>query len=195
MTEKGKKYLAAAVVIFVVYFAMKYVSPIASPFIFAFLLAGILNPLVERLHKKIKIRKAVITALILLIVCGVIVTFAWLLISWLVAGGSRLASQMPYYQKELGIFLGDCCDFMEKEFGIDGVQIENFVLEQVSVMVENLEVNVLPKAMGKSVGYMKNIASFGGFIVIMIIAVLLIMKDFDHYIETVSYTHLRAHET
>ncbi len=183
MTEKGKKYLAAAVVIFVVYFAMKYVSPIASPFIFAFLLAGILNPLVERLHKKIKIRKAVITALILLIVCGVIVTFAWLLISWLVAGGSRLASQMPYYQKELGIFLGDCCDFMEKEFGIDGVQIENFVLEQVSVMVENLEVNVLPKAMGKSVGYMKNIASFGGFIVIMIIAVLLIMKDFDHYIE------------
>lgn len=173
----------AMAVIFVVYFAMKYVSPIVSPFIFAFLLAGILNPLVEKLHKKIKIRKSVLTALILLIVCGLIVLLVWILFSSVVTGGSRLAAQMPYYQEELGIFLGECCDLMEKKFGVDGVQIENFVLEQMNVMIENLEVNVLPQVMGKSVGYVKNIISFGSFIVIMIIAVLLIMKDFNKYME------------
>lgn len=182
LTESGKKYLEAAAVIFVVYFAMKYISPIASPFIFACLLAGILNPLVQKLHGKIKIKKSVLTAFILLIVCGIIVMLVWMLISSLITGGSRLAAQMPYYQEELCILLDDYCNLIEKKFGVDGIQIENFVLEQVNIMVENLEVNVLPEVMGKSVGYMKNIVSFGSFIVIMIIAVLLIMKDYDKYI-------------
>lgn len=183
LTEIGKKYLMAAAVIFMVYFAMKYVSPIASPFIFAFLLAGILNPLVQKLHNKLKIRKSILTALILLVFCGIILVLVWMLFSSLVTGGSRLAAQIPYYQEELCILLGDCCNFMEKKFGVDGVQIENFVMEQVNVMIENLEVNVLPEVMGKSVGYMKNIVSFGSFVVIMIIAVLLIMKDFDKYMQ------------
>lgn len=173
----------AAAVIFMVYFAMKYVSPIASPFIFAFLLAGILNPLVQKLHNKLKIRKSILTALILLVFCGIILVLVWMLFSSLVTGGSRLAAQIPYYQEELCILLGDCCNFMEKKLGVDGVQIENFVMEQVNVMIENLEVNVLPEVMGKSVGYMKNIVSFGSFVVIMIIAVLLIMKDFDKYMQ------------
>ncbi len=185
LTEKRKKYLMAVIVVFAVYFAMKYISPIMSPFIFAFLVAGTLNPLVQKLHKKIKVKKSILTALLLLIACGFIFILVWMLFSSLITGGSRLAAQMPYYQEELCILLGDCCDLMEKKFGVDGVQIENFVLEQVNVLVENLEVNVLPEVMGKSVGYMKSIVSFGSFIVIMIIAVLLIMKDFDKYMEKV----------
>lgn len=181
LTESRKKYLEAAAVVLGVYLAMKYVSPIASPFIFACLLAGILNPLVLKLHRKIKVRKSILTALILLIVCGMIVMLIWMLISSLITGGSRLAAQVPYYQEELCMLLGDYCDLMEKKFGVDGVQIENFVLEQVNIMAENLEVNVLPEVMGKSMGYMKNIVGFGSFIVIMIIAVLLIMKDYDKY--------------
>ncbi len=181
ITKKRKKYLMAVIVVFAVYFAMKYISPIASPFIFAFLIAGTLNPLVQKLHKKIKVKKSILTALILLIVCGLILILAWMLFSSLVTGGSRLAARMPYYQEELCVLLGDCCNLMEKKFGVDGVQIENFVLEQVNVLIENLEVNVLPEIMGKSVDCMKNIVGFGSFVVIMIIAVLLIMKDFDEY--------------
>lgn len=181
LTKSNKKCLETAAVVLGVYLAMKYISPIASPFIFAFLLAGFLNSLVQKLHKKTKVRKSILTAFILLFVCGIIVLLVWLLISSLITGGSRLAAQLPYYQEALCILLGDCCDLMEKKFGVDGVQIENFVLEQVNIMTENLEVNVLPEVMGKSMGYMKNIISIGGFIVIMIIAVLLIMKDYDNY--------------
>lgn len=175
--------MTAATIVLAVYFAMKYVSPILSPFIFAFLIAGGLNPLVQKLHKKIKIRKSILAALILFLICGVILALIWMICSSLISGGSRLAAQMPYFQDELCILLGDCCNRMEKKFGVDGVQIENFVLEQVNVLIENLEVNVLPVIMGKSMSYMKNIISFGGFIVIMLIAVLLIMKDFDKYMD------------
>lgn len=183
LTESGKKYLAAAAVVFAVYFAMKYLSPILSPFIFALLAAGGLNPLVQKLHKKIKLRKSILAALILFLICGIILILVWMLFSSLISGGSRLAAQMPYFQDELCILLGDCCNMMEEKFGVDGVRIENFVMEQVNVLIENLEVNVLPAVMGKSMGYMKNIISFGGFLAVMIIAVLLIMKDFDKYME------------
>ena len=58
MTQTGKKYFTAVIVIFLVYLAMKYVSPIASPFLLALLLSGLLNPLASALHKKIKIKKS-----------------------------------------------------------------------------------------------------------------------------------------
>ena len=60
--------------------------------------------------------------------------------------------------------------------------IEKFVLEQVNIFIENLEVKVLPAIMGKSMDYAKNIINFVSFFVVMLIAVLLIMKDYDRVI-------------
>lgn len=185
MTEAGKKYLMAGVIVFAVYFAMKYISPIVSPFIFAFLLAGILNPLVRGLNRKIKIRKSILAGILLFLLCLIFVTLVWILLSKLIAGGSALAVQMPDYQEELYIVLNDCCHMMEEKFGVDGRQIENFIVEQINIFIENLEVKVIPEVMGKSVGYMKNIVAFISFTVVMIIAILLIMKDYDSYLEKI----------
>ena len=179
LTESAKKYLTMAAVIFLVYFSMKFVSPIISPFIVAFLLAGLLNPLVLKLHRKIKIRKAVLAGIILFVICLLILLLAWVLVLALVTGGSKITAQMPDYQEGLCMLLGNCCDMMEQKFGVDGLRIENFILDQVNVFIENLEVKILPDMMGKSVGYMKNVIGFISFMVIMIIAILLIMKDYD----------------
>lgn len=179
LTESTKKYLVMGGIIFMVYFSMKFISPIVSPFIIAFLLAGLLNPLVLKLHRKIKVRKGILAGLILFVICLLILVLAWILVLALVTGGSRITAQMPDYQEGLCVLLGNCCDMMEQQFGVDGVKIEEFILEQVNVFIENLEVKVLPDMMGKSVGYMKNIVGFISFVVIMIIAILLMMKDYD----------------
>lgn len=68
---------------------------------------------------------------------------------------------------------------MESRFGIDGIVIENFVLEQADVLAENLEVNVFSALMGKSFDAMKIIGACVSFLVVMLIAVLLIIKDYD----------------
>ena len=183
LTENGKKYLTVAIIIFSVYFAMKYISPFTSPFLLAFLLAGLLNPLADKLNKKTKIRKPVLVGIILFIVCLIVIIAVWMLLSGLVTGGGKLAVQMPDYQEELYVVLNDCCHVMEEKFGVDGTQIENFIVEQMNIFIENLEVKVIPEVMGKSVGYMKNIVGFIGFIVVMIIAILLIVKDYDSYLE------------
>lgn len=183
LTENGKKYLTVAIIIFVVYFAMKYISPFASPFLFAFLLAGLLNPLAEKLNKKIKIRKSVLVGIILFLLSLLILIVLWMLISGLIAGSGKLAVQIPDYQEELYVVLNDCCNMMEEKFGVDGAQIENFIVEQINILIENFEVKVVPEVMGKSVGYMRNIVGFISFTVVMIIAILLIVKDYNSYLE------------
>lgn len=183
MTENEKKCLTAGVIILAVYLAMKYVSPIISPFILAFLLAGLLNPLAEKINKRIKIRKSVLAGIILFLVCLTVVIAAWMILSGLITGGGKLAMQIPDYQEELHIVLDDCCHMMEEKFGVDGARIENFIVEQINIFIENLEVKVIPEIMGKSVGYMRNVACFVSFMVVMIIAILLILKDYDRYLE------------
>ena len=180
LSQTGKKYLTAAIVSLLVYFAMKYISPIASPFLLAFLLSGLLNPLASALHQKIKIRKSFLAGIILFSASILFVALLWLLLSALFTGGGKLACHIPDFQDELSLLLGNCCDMMERQFGIDGVQIEHFVLEQVNILIENLKVNVLPAVMGKSMDCAKNIAGFVSFIVVMIIASLLIIKDYDY---------------
>ena len=182
LTQGQKKYLILGVVSVLVYFTMKYISPVASPFLFSFLLAGLLNPVVQSLHRKVRIRKSILAGIILFAVCILLVILVWMILSALVTGGGRLASQMPVYQEELCLLLGDCCERIEEKFGIDGVQIESFIIDQVNFFIDNLEVNVLPQMMGKSVDYMKSIAGFISIIVVMIIAILLIMKDYDKYV-------------
>ena len=163
LTNVGKKYLVAAVVSLLVYLAMKYISPIASPFILAFLVAGTLNPLVQALHKRIKIRKPVLAGIILFSASVLIIVLIWALMAALFANGGKIAGELPDYQEEFGNLLGDCCNMMERQFGVDGVQIEKFVLEQVNIFIENLEVKVLPAIMGKSMDYARNIVSFVSF--------------------------------
>lgn len=181
LSEAGKKYLILAAVSFLVYLAMKYISPIVSPFLFAFLLAGLLNPAVQILHNKMKIRKSILAGILLFAVGVLILILMWIILSALISGGGRLAGQIPDYQKEFNVLLGDCCSMMGEKFGVDGVKIEKYIVEQVNIFIDNLEVNVLPEIMGKSVNYMKSIVSFISIIVVMMIAVLLIMKDYDKY--------------
>lgn len=179
LSENGKRYASIVIIVFSVYFAMKYISPVVSPFAFAFLLVSFMNPIVNRLHSKIRIKKPILTGGMLLLLCILIVLVLWGLGMALFSGGRSLASQMPEFQKDMSLLLDHYCDRVESRFGVDGIVIENFVLEQMDMLVENLEVNVFPAIMGKSFDAVRIIGACIGFFVVMFIAVLLIIKDYD----------------
>lgn len=179
LSESGKKYLWIIGIVFSVYFGMKYLSPIASPFVVAFLMAGFINPIVTKLQEKVKIKKSVLAGLVLLFFLIIVLFLCWILGAALFAGGQSLARELPGFREELMILLESSCDGIEARFGIDGVVIENFVMEQVEVLADNLEVNVFPMVMGKSVGVFKVLGSVFGFLAVAGIAILLIIKDYD----------------
>lgn len=185
LTENGKKYIQIILVILAAYLGMKYLSPVVAPFVLAFFVAGLIDPLVTKLHQKLKIRKSALAGVILFLMSGILLLLIWIFLSLLWSGGENLAVQLPDFQKELGVFLDDCCCRLEDRFGIDGIVIENFILEQVDIFIENLEVKVLPTVMGKSFDYIKSVISGVSFLVVMMIAVLLIMKDYGKLAEKI----------
>ena len=164
---------------------MKFLSPILSPFIVAFLIAGALDRLTDKIP--IKMKKSFLASILLLLFVSVLVIAVWAVGSRLLEGCSEFAGNMPLYEEELCMLLSDCCDRMEVRFGVDGTAVEDFVLRQVNVFAENMEVNVFPAIMNKSVGYMKNIAGIVSFLIVTVIAVFLMLKDYGKSIKFTSF--------
>lgn len=178
LPENKRKYAVLIAVTLSVYFFMKFLSPVLSPFILAFLTADLLSCLTDKLP--LKIRKSIAAGFLLIVIFILIFLLVWNLGGLLIRKGGELTGQLSCYEEELCGLLNHCCRQMETSFGVDGEVIEHYILEQVNIFVENLEVNVLPAVMNKSVLYAKSAAGAAGFIIIFIIAVFLILKDYDH---------------
>lgn len=177
LTKNQKKYCFLAILIVGVYLFMRFLSPILSPFILAFLVAGYLSRLTRKLPFQIK--KPILAVILLIIFTTLCLAGAGLIVSLAAQKCKEIADSFSFYEEAICKLLGSCCDFMESSFGINRDSVENYVLEQVNVFAENLEVKILPTVMNKSVTYMKNIAGAVGFLVVAVIAVFLILKDYE----------------
>lgn len=182
MTVNQRKYVLLFIIIIGVYLFMKFLSPVLSPFILAFLFAGLLSKLTNKIPLKIK--KSILAGFILIFTLAVFLILIWLLGGIFIQKCGEMAGELSYYETKLCGLLGSCCDRMESSFGIDGAAMESYVLEQINIFVENMEVKILPAVMDKSVLYVKSMAGFAGFLAVSVIAVFLILKDYD---EMLSY--------
>ncbi len=178
-----RKYAIILLVILSVYVFMKFLSPILSPFLVAFLIAGVLSKLTDKIP--VRIKKSFLASLLLLVFVSIFAIFVWSVGSWGIRKCSELAGNLSFYEEDLCTLLTDCCDRMEGRFGLDGTAIENFVLEQVDVFVENMEVKIFPAVMNKSMGYMKTIAALVSFLVVTVIAVFLMLKDYEKMADSI----------
>ncbi len=180
---RAKEYVWFGAVLLGVYIGFKYLSPLAAPFLFAFAFVSVLHPMLERMQEKYHIKKGFLTAGILLLLCVSAGIGIWCLVVFLFHKLGDLFGQIDLFEEKFYLFVGNCCDGMERKFGMDGEGIEKFVLERVNVFIENFQVQVVPKIMNESVSYVKNIAGIVSFLAIMIIAAVLLSKDYRPIME------------
>ena len=178
MEIKVKEYALLGAVIIGVYIGFRFLSPLAAPFLFAFAFVAWLHPWLEKVQNKIHIKKGVLTAGILLLFCVTAGVGAWCLVIFAIQKLSDLLGQVDVFEERFCIFVGNCCEGIEKKFGMDGDGIEQFILERVNVFIENFQVQVVPRIMNESVGYVKNFVGVVSFLAIMIIAAVLLAKGY-----------------
>ncbi|WMC91191.1 AI-2E family transporter [Kineothrix sp. MB12-C1] len=176
---KTKEYLILAAVILGVYIGFKYLSPLITPFLFAFAFVKILHPFLERVQRSFRIKKGFLTAgilLILFITMGLVLWGIAMVIFHKVGG---ILGNVDLFEEKFYVFISGCCDGIGKRFGLDGDGIEIYIVERVNIFINNFQVQVVPKMMDQSLGYVKNAASVVGFFGIMIIAAILLAKDYS----------------
>lgn len=179
--EKGgavKEYMFFFTAVAGVYLGFKYLSPLVTPFLFAFVFVALLHPWLQRMQDKFHIKKGFLTAGVLLLLCITLGISVWGLLVFAFRKLGGLLGQIDMFEKTFCVFLGNCCEGMEQHFGMDGDGMERYILERVNIFIENFQVQVVPKIMNRSVSYVKNIAGVVSFLAIMIIAAVLLAKDY-----------------
>lgn len=184
----NNRMIKACVVTVLVYLFFRYLFPLAAPFLSAFVLVTLLYPLLEKIQRKIPIRKKFLAVGIilplLLLVCGIL---------WAVMVlGARQIQDLPDFCNKIGaqveLFFHQCCCKMDGKFGWNGQEIEGYIIEQMTVIMENVQIQVVPQILSSSYNCFKGIFAAVGFLAITCIAVFLMEKDYTNMVEWLKST-------
>lgn len=161
-----------------VWFFFRYIFPLAAPFVFAFLLITLCYPLLERMQKKIPIKKKYLSVVIILPIILLMMGILWAIVIF----GGRQLEGLPAFctqvSEQFQVFFHECCGGLDGKFGWDGQQIENFVIDRMTVIMENVQVQVMPRFLSSSYNCFKGFFAAIGFLAITCIAAILLEKEY-----------------
>lgn len=176
---EGKKLLTITGITLAVYFGMKYLLPYVIPFFIAYLLVHLLDPVTQWVRKKLPWKKEVIVAvLLILLLAACTLLFYWL---YCVFMGQirRVALNFDAYYSSFCCWVDDCCFLAEQSFGIEVDEVREFVYSSLEHATQQVRVYIVPGVVNYSMRYLKKLLNAGIFLLMLFVAVILLMKDYD----------------
>lgn len=161
-----------------VWFFFRYLFALVAPFVLAFLLITLCYPLLQRIQRRIPIKKKFLAVGIILPLLLLVMGILWAV---MLLGGRQLEG-LPAFCTQVGeklqVFFHQCCCGLDGRFGWEGPQIEEFVIERMTVIMENVQIQVVPQILSSSYSCFKGIFSAIGFLAITCIAAFLLEKEY-----------------
>lgn len=178
------KLIRMSIICIGVWFFFRYLFTLVAPFILAFLLITLCYPLLERIQKKIPVKKKFLAI-------GMILPFFLLMVAalwFIVLFGGRQLEGFPEFCTQAGqqleLFFHRCCCGLDGKFGWDGQQIETYLIEQMTVVMENVQIQVMPQLLSSSYNCFKGIFAAVGFLAVTCIAAFLMEKEYTGLVES-----------
>lgn len=179
MWKKYKKPLQIVGIALAVYLGIRYLLPGAAPFFIAWIFVRLIYPLASRIEKRFRIKKEWVTLLILLAGLGLLAVGSWFLAVSLCRQIAGVVDRFGYYRQALDGVLDQCCVAAEQTFGLDGDTVRDFVEQNITLAAERMEVYFVPNLVNHSMEYAMYAVRFLGAFFVVVVAVLLLMKDYD----------------
>lgn len=179
------KLLKGCVVTALVWFFFRYLFSLAAPFFLAFALVTLLYPMLERIQKKIPIKKKYLAAGIVLPLLLLVCVVLWDVFVFGLGQLEGLPSFCEKMERQAEAFFHQCCCRLDGRFGWEGERIERYVIEQMTVIMENVQIQVVPQLLSSSYSCFKGIFGIIGFLAVTCIAVFLLEKDYTKFVEWV----------
>lgn len=178
-----------------VYFGMKYILPSVIPFFIAWILVRMILPMTNWLQKKCHIKKSVSGGLILILTMLVLALAAYFLGAGLWRQICNLAANLERYTVQAETFVSNCCRIVEEKTGIHALAVEEFVYDNLEVLEERVQAYTVPDMLKNSISYMMAFVKWWGVFLVIFIAVILLLKDYDEIREKLSaypfFDHVR----
>lgn len=157
----------------------KYLLPFLAPFFIAFLFVLIFYPLIKKVHKKLKIPEGILAGLFI----GTIVLLAAFVLWFVLCKGMDLLGDFrengDYLKKCCMTALNTCCDFIGDKMHLDSRQLQQRVVDGTENLLASIQNDFAPKAINVSYSYAGAVAESVFFVVVTVIAIILLIKDYD----------------
>lgn len=157
----------------------RYALPFFAPFFIAFLFVLIFLPFLKKLHKKIKIPEGILAGVLLGLLAALLLLAGWFLICRVMDMVGDFRQNSGYLQECCLTALNSCCNFIGEKMQVDAKQLQNRILEGTENLVASVKDNFAPKAIDASYSYAGTVFEGVFCIVVTVIAIILLVKDYD----------------
>lgn len=161
-----------------VYACIRWLLPMVIPFFIAFLLAKLLNPAVEKINKKVKIKRGIISAVLVGILVVMTGTALVIFLQTLIGQVHHIISNLEEYQRKAGVVWDNCCGQLEVLTGIEAEIFQQNVEGYIPVIRNRMEEKMVPSLLDGTILYVKNFFILGGICFIVIVSTILILRDY-----------------
>ena len=158
---------------------LKYMLPYVVPFLFAYILVHILNPVAESVRKKIPWKKEVIAGVLLVIILSFFCIFFYWIYHILMNQMKQIAMNIEVYYEHFCRWIDRCCYLAEYRLGFKGEEIKQVIYTGMNRAAEQIQVYIVPNVVNYSVRYLKKLFHMGIFLLVLFMAVILLIKDYD----------------
>lgn len=180
---KENKLIKCGIITLLVYLFFRFLFPLVAPFCVAFILITLFYPLFSRIQEKIPMRKKFLAVGVLLLCLIFLAVILWILGYSSSMQMEKITAFLETAYRRLQIFLHECCYSLDGRFGWKGYEIENFVVEKMTVIMENVQVQVIPRMLSSSYTCVKGILEAVAFLFITLVAAILLEKDYALFLQ------------
>lgn len=180
---KENKLIKFGVITLLVYLFFRFLFPLVAPFCVAFLLITLFYPLFSRIQKKIPMRKKFLAVGVLLLCLIFLAVILWILGYSSSMQMEKISAFIEMAYRRLQVFLHECCYSLDGRFGWKGYEIESFVVEKMTVIMENVQVQVIPRMLTSSYICVKGILEAVAFLFVTLVAAILLEKDYALFLQ------------
>lgn len=160
-----------------VWLFFKWLFVPVAPFFAAYFLVEALQPLIDRIRKKIKIHKGLLSVLILLLIVLIAGAGGYFLLRLLAGQLGRLFGNWQTY-RELGAgYLEKCCCFVEETFHMEDGTLEQMFYDNARTISNDMKSSLIPGLMASSWGYMKETVSWFAALLVSFTAAVFLLND------------------
>lgn len=164
----------------------RYVLPFMAPFFVAFLFVLIFHPVLKRIQKKMHIPEGILAGTVLIILAAAVLFGAWFLICRIMEFVGDFQENGKLLQESCSGMLDTCCDFIGDKIHMNSAELKARITEGAENLVVSIREDFAPKAIDASYSYAGTVFEWVFTIVISIIAIILLSKDYDEIKEKLS---------
>ncbi len=157
----------------------RYLLPFLAPFFIAFLFVLLFYPFIKKVHNKVKLPEGILAGILM----GLLALLLGLALWFVLCKGMDLLGDFRENSEYLGNCckeaLRKCCTLVGDKMNLNPAELQTRILKSADSLMVSIKETVAPKALNVSYSYAGEIFEGVFFVVITVIAIILLVKDYD----------------